>query len=226
MNVKPLIVLLLCVFAATAVVTGEPSRGGDGDKGGRDKGDRHDRWDRERFREAMEKDWEEALAHFREHSPRRAEAFAMMSEEQQNFFKPLIVGRHRGIKWLSRDPELRENKERQIRIEDDIFAIKQKLAGVADRSEEAGKLKQELRKAVEALVDARMAERELRIERLEMLVMEERELLKEDKFKRQSLIEKRLEDILAAEVPVIDPPGPRPGDRRRGGDADDERRKD
>jgi hypothetical protein len=154
----------------------------------------------------------------------------MMSEEQQRFFKPLIVARWHGMKWLSRDPELRKNKERQIRIEDDIFHIKQQLAARDPDDAQAKQLIAELRKVVEELVDARMAERELRIERLEMLIAEERELLKHDQFRRQSLVDKRMQDLLAAEVPVIDPPQRppgAPGERRggpekRGGGGDDD----
>ena len=221
MNVKRLLAGLFCAvaLAATAAVAERPN-----DRGGDNKGARHEKWDRDaKFREAMEKDWEAAQAHFREHSPLRAAAFDNMSDEQKEFFKPLIIGRHRGIKWLSRDPELLANKERQIKLEDDIFGIKTKLASVREESDEAKALKDSLRKSVEELVDARMAERALRIERLEMLIEDERELLKQDQLKRQGLIEKRMQDILAAEVPVIDPPHgppgglpPPSGDRRRG----------
>ena len=230
MNVKRLLALSFCAVAlvATAVVAERPNDRGGGDDKGDNKGARHEKWDRDaKFREAMEKDWEAAQAHFRQHSPLRAAAFDNMSDEQKEFFKPLIIGRHRGIKWLSRDPELLRNKERQIKIEDDIFGFKQKLATVAAESEQAEKLKGEIRKSVEELVDARMAERALRIDRLEMMIAEEKEMLKDDQFKRQALIDKRLADILAAEIPVIDPPpGPPPGDRRRGPDkpADAERR--
>lgn len=225
MNVKRLLAVSFCAvaLAATAAVAERPGdRGGADDNKGDNKGARHEKWDRDaRFREAMEKDWEAAQAHFREHSPLRAAAFDKMSDEQKEFFKPLIIGRHRGIKWLSRDPELLANKERQIKLEDDIFGVKTKLASVKEESDEAKTLKDSLRKSVEELVDARMAERALRIERLEMLIEDERELLKQDQLKRQSLIEKRMQDLLAAEVPVIDPPHappgapPPPGDRRR-----------
>src|SRR5687767_9940232 len=177
MNVKSLALLFLATLA-------EPPRGGgqhdknDG-KGGRDK------WDRDRdrdtkFREQMEKDWEEAKANFRELSPLRAAAFDKMSEDQQSFFKPLIIGRWRGMKWLERDPELFKNKENQIRVEDDIFGIKQKLAATPAESADAGKLKTDLGRKVEDLVDERMRERELRIERLQLLIEARRELLKED----------------------------------------------
>lgn len=225
MNVKSLAMLFLATLAvASLTAVAEPPRSGGGphDKGDGGKGDRRDKWDRDRdrdnkFREQMEKDWEEAKANFRELSPLRAAAFDKMSEDQQNFFKPLIIGRWRGMKWLERDPELFKNKESQIRVEDDIFGIKQKLAAAPAESADASKLKIDLRKKVEVLVDERMRERELRIERLQMLIEEERELLKEDQFKRQALIDKRMQDILAAEVPVIDPPPPPPGaDRRRG----------
>jgi hypothetical protein len=246
MNVKRLAAIVVSSVLVALVAVAQPPSGqrdkgdhggGGSDKGGDKAGDRREKWDRERdrFREQFEKDWEEAKAHFREHSPLRAEAFDKMSDEQKNFFKPLIIGRHRGIKWLSRDQELLNNKLRQIRIEDDIFGVKQKLAGVPAKSEEAEKLTATLRKSVESLVDARMRERALRIDRLEMLIAEERELLEEDRVKREALIDKRMQDILAAEVPVIDPPqgppgppsGP-PGERRRPPEKrdDDNARKD
>jgi hypothetical protein len=223
MNAKSLAVLFLVTlsFASAAVLAEPPRGGGPHDKGDGGKGERREKWDRDReakFREQMEKDWEEAKANFRELSPLRAAAFDKMSEDQQNFFKPLIIGRWRGMKWLERDPELRRNKEVQIRVEDDIFGIKQKLAAAPTESPDVTKLKTDLRKKVEVLVEERMRERELRIERLQMLIEEERELLKEDQFKREALIDKRMQDILAAEVPVIDPPQPPPGppgDRRR-----------
>ena len=217
MNAKRLALIFLSSVFVTIVAVAQPPSGqrdkGDHDRGVGDKGDRREKWDRERdrFREQFDKDWEEARAHFREHSPLRAEAFDKMSEEQQNFFKPLIVGRYRGIKWLARDPELRKNKERQIRIEDDIFGVKQQLAGVVAGSEVGERLTAELRKSVEQLVDERMRERMMRIDRLEMLIAEERELLEEDRLKREGLVEKRLQDILAADVPVIDPPQMPPG---------------
>src|SRR5688500_2819335 len=172
MNVKSLALLFLATLAVTSLTAiAEPPRGGGGQhdkndgKGGRDK------WDRDRdrdakFREQMEKDWEEAKANFRELSPLRAAAFDKMSEDQQNFFKPLIVGRWRGMKWLERDPELFKNKENQIRVEDDIFGIKQKLAATPAESADAGKLKPDPRKNAAVLVDARMRERALRIELL------------------------------------------------------------
>lgn len=207
-------VVLGMICLLPALVFAEPPRqrpGGDhGDRGGRQRGGE----DRQKEME------EEAKTFFKEHSPKRWAAFDKMSAEQQAKFMPFIMGRYAGFKWLTRDDaDLKSNKFEQYRIEDEIFGKKQDLQDKT--GPEAEQLKRDLREKVKELFDAKLAEREHRMKRLEALLAREKENLEEDRKNKEELVSKQFEDVLNAResdaVPMPDfPPRPdRGGERER-----------
>jgi hypothetical protein len=217
---KPFFVVLLL---APMLAMAEPPAPRDPKPGpGPGSGPGHERGDRPPRRwgsEDREKDWKEAYAFFQAHSKRRAEAFAKMTAEQQEKFKPLIIARFNGFKWLSMgDQDMRKNRERQMEIEDDIYGVKADLMKPDVSAEQADRLKGDLRQKVKDLVETRMQERELRIKRLESFIGEEKNKLQQDQTKKDEVIDTRLKEILDAKsedvIPDPRPPGP-PGDGRR-----------
>jgi hypothetical protein len=143
-------------------------------------------------------DFEQALKFFKDFSQKRFAAFEDMTDEQKAKLRPAINARYHAYRFLVSDnPKLKDVKERQLKIEDDIFGIKKGLDDTTDPAEK-NKLQDELKKRVAELIESRMDERRMRISRLEELLKEEKGRLEKDIQRKDQLVEDRYKDVLTA----------------------------
>ncbi len=139
-----------------------------------------------------EDDWAKAFKFFQENSPKRALAYEKLPDDQKRNIRFLIINRWRAMKWYPEGSDLWNNKAKQAQLEDDVFGLKQDLGGGGN----SDALKAQIKVKVTELVDLRIQERALHIERLEKLVADERKKLEDDKAHKGDLVDKRFEQML------------------------------
>jgi hypothetical protein len=210
MTIHKLALVLLFLLPALSFAQGPATR----DSRPRPKGSPRAQW-RPPPDESV--DWDKVQKFFEENSPNRWAAFKIviddksLSDEQRKRLKNLLVMRYRGIQFFANEGhhELLQLKKQQIRIEDDIFKIRQDLGKAAASSPEADKLKADLRARVEALVDSRMKEREERINRLQAVLQDETSALARFRENRENLIEELCQSELSGGPSGLLPDFPR-----------------
>ncbi len=148
-------------------------------------------------------DFEQAIEFFKLHAPQRYAAFMAMTDEQKERAKPAIIDRFRAFDRLTRENAgLRELKVQQLKLEDEVFTIKQRLDALPETLPLKRKeLQDELRRKVTELVEARIKERSDRIENLESLLKQEKARLQADLKQKDKLIETRYQQALTAKDP-------------------------
>jgi hypothetical protein len=220
MRVKTVAILLLALVCVAAFSfaerppgqpAGDRRQGGDGPKG---NGRRPDRWRNEVISDDLRKEVEEF---WKTNAPNRWEAYEKLEDEKKkkDIFG-FMVGYYRGMGWLRHDTELFDARKLQIQIEDRIFAAQKKheeAGGEESDDPQAVKARQELEQAAGALVQARISEKKLRIDRLGKQVEKEKKELSDDEAQSKKTAQDMAERLIKG-MPPFGPPGGRGPDRR------------
>lgn len=99
--------------------------------------------------------------------------------------------RYRSLQQIRDDPEALERALKSIKLEDAIFGYVLELEGASPSERE--QIRGKIRAATRELVDAFLAERAERLERLKARVEEEERQLEEDRRNPEQLVERRLQ---------------------------------
>jgi len=165
-----------------------------------------------------EASWDAAQAFFREYSPNRFAMFDDLPEDnpRRGHIRRFVTGRYLMMQELKkRDEKLYDTRLKQIQLEDTIFDLVRQVNSTELNDEERETARKELRQNVVLWVDASLAERKLRLEKLEAMIEQEKLKLDKDEQARDALIEKRYNRAMSAGA-VEDPMGPPPGRGGRG----------
>lgn len=158
-------------------------------------------------REISDEEWESALLFFKQHSPERMAALEGLDNSRKRRFRPIIATRYESIQSLEGvNPELHQIKIRQLEIEDQIFALKREHNDVTPKSPEAQKLREQMRQVVAELIQSRVQERKVRINRIQKLLAQEQKKLVEDERRQEQMINRHTEAVLRSDDdPVLNP---------------------
>lgn len=140
-------------------------------------------------------DWNQVQKFMQANAPNRWAAYQKLPDEQKQKIRGLLIGRYRAIQRLEREGsrELIEIKEKQIKLEDELFRLNQeRKAPGAD----AEKILAEMREKTRQWVETRFREREERLRRLKAIVEEETRRLQEDRANIEQHVNWRLEEEL------------------------------
>jgi hypothetical protein len=164
-------------------------------------------------------EWKEVSDFFAKHTPKRWEMLQKISDKERGGpLKRMITQRYRMIRRLDNDEDrdLYDNTLEQLGAEDAILT-----AGLKVKSNGGDQVAQSaLRKAVTQLVDLRLRERELRIERIQQALTVESERLAADRENKDQMVEQWYQEAASGDFDFIrdiqkERPGPR-GDRPDG----------
>jgi hypothetical protein len=145
------------------------------------------------------------LKFLREHSPKRWEVIEKLSPEEQEQLRPRITAQLGRLSALRR-PEnkaLLENKIQQIRTQDDIFDLMRRLR--RSQGEEGDRVRTELRMRFRRLVELRLNEQSLHIERLKETLDEANERLAQDRTRMDELVEREYQAAVSGGRPMRGP---------------------
>lgn len=204
------IAVLSVLVPAGALRAAEPPR--DNRPGAPYRGYHGDRPDRGPRNPAAEEpiDWNQVQKFMQANAPNRWAAYQKLPEEQKLKLRGLLIGRYRAIQRLEREGsrELIQIKEKQIRLEDELFRLNQERKAPGANAE---KIVAEMREKTRQWVETRFLEREERLRRLKAIVEEETKRLQEDRANIDQLINSRLEEELDEADDVRLPGNPRFG---------------
>jgi len=142
-----------------------------------------------------ERDWDEALAFFKDHAPLRYAAYDKMTEGQKRGLRPFITDLYSSFRPVANDSELKQLKIEQMGVEDKVYDLRTRLASAEDGSPSKTQLQDDLRKACEDLVDSRTKERHLRLDRLEKLLKDEQAHLLADEGNKKQMVDDLYSDV-------------------------------
>lgn len=163
-------------------------------------------------REEWEQYREKVMAFIKENSPNRFEAMEKGSGDR-NQLRMSMFFKFRGLMMLkTEDPGLYDIKVKQIRVEDDEFALTEKLkeARKNENTAEIDSLKGSLAKVSAQYIALKIDERKQRIENLRKLTEAEQAALSYDQKNTEQLVNDRVEALMKGESPRP----PRRGDSR------------
>jgi hypothetical protein len=231
MQRKTIAIPLLAAMLFAGASWAERPQGPPGDRAGQDGprrggkpfGDRErggPPWQNEEISDALRLEVE---AFWKDAAPNRWEAYEKIEDpEKKKHVFGFMLGYYRGLGWIKHDEELFKARKKQIGIEDNIFAIQRKYKDVlGDDSKDPryAEAQAELEKPTRDLWDAVMAEKGLRVQRLEKHFTEEKAKLAADTADRDKQIKEMLDRLMKGKPP-LPPPGMRGpdgrGDDRRG----------
>jgi len=152
-----------------------------------------------------EADWTEAAEFIRVHSPRRYEVFELLPDDspQKRAVRRFMLSRYQNLKdYKASDPDSYDGRLKRLETEDEIFGLAADLRRAEGSKREA--LRDELRTRVAEMIDLGIAERKVKIGRLEKLLQEERNRLGTYEKGRDVLIEQRMDqEITSPGGPVL-----------------------
>src|SRR5258706_7527941 len=155
-----------------------------------------------------------ALNFLEKYSPQRFKAYQSLDDDRKNIFRERIVAFYRVNQWINRDEndEMRKIREKLIRAEDEVFAIRWDILASGGPRRASDDDKARLRGAVADMVKIQVQERTLRLERLKNTVKVEEDQLSAIETNPDQYIDKRYRDELEGRgLGVFDHP------RRQGG---------
>jgi hypothetical protein len=143
-----------------------------------------------------QEDRERAVGFAREHMPNVHAAFADTTLPRARRFglMRLMATRWKHLQNLSPEDSRYERMLRNIRIEDEIFKEVQALDNATP--EQRSEIRERLRWKMRQIVETFLQERANRIENLKRMVQQEEQKLKEDRARREALIEARLDHFM------------------------------
>jgi hypothetical protein len=164
-----------------------------------------------------DQEWNETEAFFREHSPKRSEAFSRLPDDnkgRRRNIKQLVHSHYAELKRLEKeDPEVYQLRLKQVRAEDDIFGMLMDRWNAGPSRADWTALSTPLREQVALLVDLDLQERRLRLDRRQQSLDKQKQALADDESRRDERIERRLSEIRKA----AERHRPRGGNRPGGG---------
>jgi len=138
-----------------------------------------------------EEDWNEISGFMKEHSPKRWEAFQKLPPDRQEQLKLVVSRRWRLMQWVKNsDPELYELQRTRWRVEDEVYGLTQDLKHALSTSEPA--VREKLRAKIGEMVDLRTKERQIRINRWEKQIAQERDMIAKETRDRDEIIKHRV----------------------------------
>jgi hypothetical protein len=160
-----------------------------------------------------------ALGFLEKVSPNRYKAYQSLDEDRRGIFRERIVAFYRVNQWINREDndEMRKIRERLIKAEDDVFAIRWDILAAGGPKRASDEDRSRLRTAVADMVKIQMEERSLRLERFKKYVKSEEEQISAMKANPDEYINERYKDELEGRgLGLFDHPR-RPGEGRPGG---------
>lgn len=148
--------------------------------------------------EPTESEWRAAADAMRPHTPnalRRIERAPKNVPARARMMRAL-VDRYRELQRIERrDPQQYKRELEQTELEDQILGVARQIARESDPGS-AKEMRTQLRDLVSKLVDARIANREARLEKLSATIEAERQRLAKDRQDREKSIERQVAEVV------------------------------
>ncbi len=156
-----------------------------------------------------QKDIADAMIYMKDKSPNRYAALNSLPDGERKKNLQELAARNylNWMRQLSEDPELYSVILKRIGAEDEVFGLVSELK--SDPPEKKDATNARLREEVGKLVELGLQERQLRLDRLEQTVKEQKQQLAEDSSRREALVEERLKMIQSEGVVPSSGGGPR-----------------
>jgi hypothetical protein len=147
--------------------------------------------------EPTESEWRAAADAMRPHTPnalRRIERAPNVPARAR--MMRALVDRYRELQRIERrDPQQYKRELEQTELEDQILGVARQIARESDPAS-AKEMRTQLRDLVSKLVDARIASREARLEKLSATLAAERQRLAKDRQDREKSIERQVAEVV------------------------------
>ncbi|HEV8607688.1 MAG TPA: hypothetical protein VGQ99_20300 [Tepidisphaeraceae bacterium] len=139
-----------------------------------------------------------ALGFLEKMSPNRFNAYQSLDEDRKGIFRERIIAFYRVNQWVNREDndELRKLREKLIKAEDDVFAIRWEILAAGGPRKASDQDRLRLRNAVAEMVKVQLDERAVRLERFKKYVKQEEEQIAGIKANPDQYIDDRYRDEL------------------------------
>jgi hypothetical protein len=137
-------------------------------------------------------EWARIQKFMKEHSPRRWDALAKLTSEQQNRLKSVIWRRYRLLEIIkaNNDENFYNLRVKRLEIEDEIFGLTRDLRTAS--SEKEVEIHRKLKETIGQLLDVGVLEHQARISRWEKMIADEKITMDKEKLDREGLIKKHM----------------------------------
>jgi hypothetical protein len=141
-----------------------------------------------------DEEWQEAAAFAQQYCPNRLEALDQLEELQRERLRAALYARYQHLAQIKEnDAEVYELRLKRLQLEDEVFGALRAVRQAAEGGQSAAR--DAYRAKVTALIQNGLAERALRLERLERSVASERDRLQKDQARLGELVEARMQEI-------------------------------
>jgi hypothetical protein len=146
-------------------------------------------------------EWEDATPFLKEHSPKRLEAINSLPDERRSKWRLMgaLSRQYQNIQKMQQDdPDLAKIVTGRMELEDALYGMVAQFreAKRGGDTEKQAAVRRDMKAKVAELVDTNIKERKLRIARLEKTLKQESDRLADDEKGRESLVEKRVQNLL------------------------------
>jgi hypothetical protein len=146
------------------------------------------------IRPYTQQEWDEMMDFLRVNSPLRAQSLANMRLPDNAPAKTNLIRTYRAYKLISeQNPEIGNLRRQQFQVEDKLFGLQ---ARVRRFPEQADQLKPQVHFWVEKIVNLEIAEKEIRVKRLQSMLGEETAKLDQQKANAEATVEDRTDRIM------------------------------
>lgn len=149
-----------------------------------------------------DEDLTETMAFMREHSPNRVKAMESLAEDSaaRRRVLPFMVARFKALQAVKdEDAQLYGMDVKQVEIEDELYGLMAPARSARDRE----RIREKIKDAVRRQVEMNLAERELRLKRLQESLQREQGKLKDDQAKVDGLTDTRTNVLIQEGVGAL-----------------------